>query len=354
MEDEAITPKRYIRTLAGDMEVLKSGGTPDLAPLGESKPKAAERLVAASPVAPMPAPIPLPAPTPVPEPAPPAPNPTEPTSIETYASDFSDKVKEEHASPVTVLAAEQDAATEKPPAPPVRHPRSGIWYAIAGVALLVAGGTGIYIAYTRYATSLAPVMLAPTVSAPIFVDDREQISGVGPVLLQAIEQSAASPLAPDTVRLLYTASATTTDNSIFSAIQVPAPDILLRNIHAEGSMAGIINAGGVRSPFFILSVASYGDTFSGMLSWEPLMPRDLAPLFPPYPTTASSTAATSTPAVAFRDEVVNNHDVRMYNDAAGRSILLYGYWNQTTLVIARDSASFTELLNRLSNSQAQR
>ena len=129
-------------------------------------------------------------------------------------------------------------------------------------------------------------------------------------------------------------------------------------------MAGIVNlapssvvgTGGKQSPFFILSVASYGDTFAGMLSWEPTMPRDLGALFHSYLTNVStSTSATSTPKVSapilFRDEVISNHDVRIYRDAEGRSILLYGYWNQTTLIIARDPEAFIEIAGRISTSR---
>ncbi len=380
MEEDAIMPKKYIRTLAGDTAILKSGGTPDLAPLVESEPSPEERLVAASPVAPMPTPIQSQIPTP--ESAPLVPSELEeksegPTPLETYASDFSDKVKKENASPATVLAAEQDAKTEKVSSEePVKHSRSGILYTIIGAVLIVAGGSGVYFAYTKYAASLAPIILAPTVSAPIFVDDREQISGVGATLLQAIEQSNTSLLASNAIRLLYTTSATTTDNSIFSSLQLPAPDILLRNINAAGSMAGIVNVNNIQSPFFILSVMSYSDTFSGMLKWESTMPSDLSGLFPPYATptistivTVATTTATTTSKIAtttatmkkapttaagFRDEVVDNHDTRIYLDSYGRSILIYGYWNQATLIIARDANSFTEILNRLATSQAQK
>jgi hypothetical protein len=156
---------------------------------------------------------------------------------------------------------------------------------------------------------------------------------------------------------------------------LPAPDILLRNVNAAGSMAGVINAGGEQSPFFILSVASYSDTFAGMLAWEDSgtgssMPQALIALFPPYPalvvassvattTPAKSTkpqpVATTTPAVllVFHDEVVANHDARAYRDAASRTLLIYGYWNQTTLVIARDENTFSAILARLATSQSQ-
>lgn len=348
MEEDAITPKKYIRTLERDMEVLKSGGKPDLAPLAESHPTPEERLVTASPI---PTQVPDVVTPPSPEPVAkelPIPELTKPTPIETYASDFSDQIKKENASPITVLAAEQDSKKQVTQiSQPAQHSRSGVLYIIImGVILIIAGGVGIYIAYIHYSKSIAQIILAPNISAPILVDEREQISGTGAVLLQAIEQSVAKQLAPNTVRLLYTTSATTTDNSVFSALQEPAPDILLRNINADGSMAGVINVDGIQSPFFILSVASYSGTFSGMLSWESSMPNDLEDLFPPYATSSATSTA------SFRDEVVNNHDVRIYRDTAGRGIILYGYWNQATLVIARDLGAFIEILNRLSNSQA--
>jgi len=372
-EATAGTAKKYIRTLAGDMEIVKKGGTPDLVPLVETKSSPAERLVAASPITPPPV-------VPTPElPTNPQPvvsfQPAEPASLQTYASDFSDRMKETNASTATVLAAEQDAT---PPAKPQSKPRSsliGFFYIFAGAILFFASGFGAYFVYAHYFTELEPIISAPLVSAPIFVDEREQVSGVGAVLISAIEQSIDRPLASDTVRLIYSENATSTDNSIFSALQIPAPNILLRNIQASDSMAGVVNISGSQSPFFILSVSSYNDTFSGMLSWEPVMAHDLEALFPPYTApidviTATSTLATTTPkieskaattttatssvkaiAASFRDEVVSNHDARVYRDSENRSILMYGYWDQTTLVIARDPAAFSEILRRLASSR---
>ncbi|MFZ3044042.1 MAG: hypothetical protein WA058_02965, partial [Minisyncoccia bacterium] len=234
----------------------------------------------------------------------------------------------------------------------------------------------VYIAYTSYLSSSAPIVLAPTVSAPIFVDDREQVSGTGTTLSKAIEQSVSRHLANGTVRLLYLGTATTSGASVFGALQTSAPGVLLRNIDAAGSMAGVVNVGGAQSPFFILSVTTYGDTFAGMLKWEPFMPRDLARLFPPYPVpvpvvpVATTTVATTTPkkssstatttpvpvpapTLGFSDMTIANHDVRVYRDASGRDVVLYGYWNQTTLVIARDAAAFTEILGRLATSHTR-
>lgn len=386
---ESGEPEKYIRTFAGDMDTVQKGGVPDLTPLEKTEPAPLERIVAASPLPPKAPALEAPAvfsPPPPPQPAGPAP-------IKTYESDFSKRVKETNASTATVLAAEQDALPTVVASGPSQS-KGGVVYIIAGIVLLLAGGIGAYFAYEHYLAASAPIVVAPSVSAPIFVDEREELLGTGSVMLQAIQKSVVRPIASGSVRFLYVAS--TSQGSVFSLLPFGAPDILVRNVHAQGSMAGVVTVTGVQSPFFILSVSSYSDTFAGMLSWETAMPHVLEALFPAYPapvvlvgtstlattvstsspqatatttkskspkpvtvaTTstssgqASSPQATTTAPVGFKDEVVSNHDVRVYRDEQGRSVLIYGYWNQMTLIIARDTSAFSEIIQRLATSRS--
>lgn len=392
--------EKYIRTFAGDIETLKKGGIPDLKPLKRlssavpapvaERPTVAAPIVLPKPLLPIPPPLQAPKPIlPPPKPVLPPPIPKKifiPPPIEqppppvmplkTYAGDFSDRMRDTHSSTATVLAAEQDSVTTAPQ-PTSKKSSHNVFYSIAGVVLLIAAGVAAYYAYTIYLVKMPTVIIAPVVSAPIFVDERNKLSGTGPSLFQAITQSVAQPITAGSVRLLYIETSTTTPDSVFSALHMPAPDILLRNVNVSGTMAGVVSVGGIQSPFFILSVASYAETFYGMLQWEPSMPNDFAQLFPPYPSSSILPTATSTPAsstskkvgnvatitptstptpimqLKFIDDSVANHDVRIYRDALGKSILLYGYWNQGTLVIARDEAAFTEILQRLATSRAQ-
>ncbi|MFA6969656.1 MAG: hypothetical protein WC217_03615 [Candidatus Paceibacterota bacterium] len=353
-------PEKFVRTFAGDLETLKQGGVPDLVPLDASQPSAKDRLVTASAIPDViPTPPPAPAPQMPEEPTytPPAP---EVSPLKTYQGDFSSRMQDTHASATSILAAEQDRRVREVPQVVAqteeKSSRNGLPCVIAGVVLLIVGVVGAYIGYARYQKAVTPVAPEVTVAAPIFVDDREQISGQGTALFTAIQKSVERSVAPNAVRLIYTASST--QGSIFSALLASAPEILPRNVIASSSMAGVVNAGGTASPFFILSVTSYSNTFSGMLWWEVMMPRDLAILFPAYPSASTTTATTTlmtsrtlTPQSNFHDDVINTHDVRIYRDAAGNSIVLYGYWNETTLVIARDANAFTEILERLANSR---
>lgn len=328
--------QRYIRTFAGDLETLKSGGTPDLSPIGESTL----------------------------EQVPDMPRLPKPTPLKTYENDFSDKVKDTKASFATVLAAEQDSLPPPQVVSGYSSDQSSVKNALfigAGVLLLILGGVGAYFGYSRYSASTNPdpVVIAPTVSAPIFVDERETVSGGGAVLLRAVQDSVRRPLASGTVRLI-SFDPSSSLSSVFVALYPSAPAILARNIRPDTSMAGVVNARGTASTFFILSVSSYGETFSGMLSWETVMPRDFASLYPPpaAPVQATTTASSTPPSVptaqpVFVDAVVGNYDVRAYRDESGRTIFLYGYWNQNTLLIARDEASFAEIAARLATSRSR-
>lgn len=394
----AAPSQKYIRTFASDMEVAQKAMAPDPAPPAKS----AEPPTPAAPSAP-PIPTrdeqrreetlarlrakaeeertrPILRPDDKPISLPPEIN----SPLHTYAEDFADHIKEKGASQMSILAAEQDAGSHEE-AEPEESKTKKIILVVSGILLLVVGGGGAYVAYSKYTASQAPVVPAPTVSAPIFFDQKEEVSGDGSTLLSAVVSSVNSPLPSGSVRLLLSTSATTTRESIFVHIPLAAPSILLRNIRGTDSMAGIVSVGSTQSPFFILSVSSYNETFAGMLSWESSIGRHLAMLFPPYPepivqappppvippvatttkkTSAGTKVSTSTPPAvvtpiappfvpSFHDEIVANHDARVLRNEQGLSIMMYGYWNPSTLIIARDTAAFTEIVGRLANSRTK-
>lgn len=415
--DQPVTPpapkkaERYIRTFAGDMAVTQQGGEPDLVPYEKHQ----EAVASLKPIAP-----PVPA---VAESVPATPTPPPPpemswneqlreaakarvearivedeaagihrsterpraivtedmvSPLRTYADDFTDRVASEGASRVSILAAEQDAGSHA--AAPESADMTPVKKALivgAGVFLLLVGASGAYYAYTQYVAAHLPVPIISLSQAPIYYDEEEELSGEGSVLSNAIATAMGHPLGAKKVRLITSTSATTTRQGLFVALGLGAPSVLVRNIVGAESMFGMVNAGAGASPFFILEVASYNETFAGMLAWEPRMQRDLAVLYPlpivpvvlPELVIATSTATSSAPRTAttssstppmptpptqtpgFRDEVVANYDVRVYRDSFGAVVLLYGYTDQRTLVIAKDIPAFTEIAGRLAASR---
>lgn len=339
--------RQYIRTFGTDEEAIKGRGIPDL------------KVFAKQPVVSEPGTLIVPPNSPEARrsvwAAMPTPQPqTDLSPLETYANDFREHMKEVGASTVTVLAAQQDAASHMSLQSQDPEPSSSRWYIIGGVILFLIGDFGMYYAYTRYTAARAPVAAVLSEGTPIFVDSRATVAGSGVTLAQAITQLVATSIPDNTIELVTLTSGTTTSQTILEALSVNEPGALARNTHAPSSMMGIVHASIGQSPFFILTVDSYDISFSSMLAWEKSMPTDLGVLFPPFAYAASTATSTNARVLqGFHDEVVSNHDVRVYRDTRGNSILLYGYWNKNTLVIAHDQAAFGDVLNRLATSQVQ-
>lgn len=309
--------------------------------------------------------------------------PSGPDVMHTYSSDFSKRIDTKSASTFSVLAAEQDSQTKTAAvlSEPKKSPVKAILAIGTGILLLALAGGGIFATYQFVMTMRNTPIASLTVPSIVFADEYRELSGTGNELVLAFAAAADGTLIPGNILVTYILTASNGEGgsvltspaggaAFIRALQIPAPDILLRNI-AEESTTGVVNANGNTTPFFALRVDSYERTYAGILTWEPLMHRDLGLLYPLYPvetapvveetvatTTATSTTATTTittPVFAseafartrFEDAIVANHDVRILRDTEGRSLILYGYADKRTLLIVRDEASFEALLARL-------
>lgn len=348
--------------------------TPAFQPLSEAGP--VERMPQVSRPAPVPAPSPV-------------------AGLHTYTSDFADHIDTKSASTFSVLAAESDARARKAPRQLAqkRDYTRPLIVVGSGILLLVLAGGGIFATYQFVMNKNSAPVVPLSVPSIVFADEHKELNGEGAALMNALALAADEPLIAGNVLVTYVTEPIAGENGIevlkpahginlIRALGLPAPDILLRNLAIE-STVGVVHAGEETRPFFALRVDSYERTYAGMLTWEPLMERDLRPLYPLYPapvaqpvsidpetvatttatTTATSTlpAATSTPVQApieelpiqapaltrFVDAVVANHDVRVLRDTRGLSLVLYGYADKETLIIARDEAAFELLLGRL-------
>jgi hypothetical protein len=312
------------------------------------------------PVYPSPKPEPLPTPAPRPLPPPPAAAPTtaEPERLHTYAGDFNAQVNTSNASAFSVFAAQADAAPSTTTVITTKR-TSGLTYVLITATLFVGGSLILFFAYRYFAGNQpVPIVMNSMPATLITPDDSTSISGSGTALMDALVTAANAPITLGNVRAVYLSVGTTTEpgGALLAALQLPAPDILLRNLKAD-STVGIVHAGDETRAFMVLDADSYERVFAGMLAWEPTMANDLSPLYPPYPAAAldtGTTTATSTPLLipGFTDEVVSSHDVRAYRDSTGRTVFLYGFADQNTLIIARDEQAFTLLLARLSASRS--
>lgn len=282
------------------------------------------------------------------------------TDIHTFKSDFADHIDTQQASKFSVLAAQGDAKDTRAPQPAVLKPKqNNRWPLIVGATLLILLGIGGVGGAAYWFISKSTVPTPFTVPSLIFADEKVEVTGTGAALATAIAQVAHQTSVNGNVIVTYETSATSSKSGV---IKTPvaggilirdlfdaAPDILTRNID-DTSTFGVVDGGNTTAPFFILRVSSYERTFAGMLGWEATIATDLATLYPTSPAAAAVANGSSTPLIGngrFIDEVVSNHDVRAIKDPAGNTVLLYGYRDKQTLIIAHDEAAFSILLNRL-------
>ena len=297
-------------------------------------------------------------------------------TIHTYTSDFAEHAKRQGATPLSVLAAEQDAGGASAPTALSVKKKSAWIPILAGTLLILAGAASIYFAY-YFITNRPSTPSAVFVPSLIFADEHVRIQGFGTELQMRLAELSTHALPEGGVAIVYITYASTTPQgktveepatggALVRALTLTAPDILLRNTE-PASTVGLVRAGGETRPFMILRVASFERTFAGMLVWEKTMADDLRIFYPafevPTPEPVATTTATGTPATTtpiappappeFEDLTISNYDVRILKDARGRTLLLYGYRDKETLIIARNEAAFEELVARLSATRAQ-
>ena len=116
-------------------------------------------------------------------------------------------------------------------------------------------------------------------------------------------------------------------------------------------------------PFIVFTVNSYQRVFAGMLGWEDSMHDTLSPFFgeklPPLKVTIQS-EITSTSTVTggsvikkrvFEDVVIKNIDARILKDDSGKTVLLYTFLNQKTLIITTNENTLSEIITRINTAR---
>lgn len=291
----------------------------------------------------------------------------EPERIHTYKSDFSEHIDDKSASTFSVLAAQADASTSDRVI--FKERRRFPITLVVGILLILCGGSGIYAAYYFVTNKTVPVLVL-NVPSLVTADEREEVSGTGATLLSSLRTLSEESLQEGRVRVAYTTSASTTPTgpialpqgggALIAALALPMPDILERSIQTE-STVGAVHAGDEQRAFFVLRVDSFERAFAGMLAWEPTLQSDLAPLYPLFAEPATSTASTTEPIEPqftaarpnFVDAIVGNRDVRILRDVRGATVMLYGFRDKETLIVARDEKAYQELVERLAATRGQ-
>ncbi|HEC93982.1 MAG TPA: hypothetical protein ENI56_01240 [Candidatus Kaiserbacteria bacterium] len=294
--------------------------------------------------------------------------------LHTYRMDVTDTIKETGASTTSILAQQQNtqAIIRASSTSSEKEKRTLLWFTIGGALLFILSIVGIGYAYQYHAKKVAPAHIALPVPSLVPTNTTEELSGTGIVLLGELSHVAKTPLQNGMIKTVYIATTTKERNGtiekrplpggyLIAAMGLPMPAILMNNT-AVDSTVGVVGADNQTYPFFILRVASYDSAFAGMLRWESSLASDMRTLYPTPVASVSATRTATTTATqtflantqtlpssaSFVDATIANHTVRVLQNSAGQSILLYGFANKHTLIIARNAAAFTVLLGKLS------
>ena len=269
-----------------------------------------------------------------------------PSPVHTYSSDFAKHAKDKSATSFSVLASELDAGTKQES----HEKKSASVPTFIGVLLILVGLASV--AYTFYTTTQSVVVpLLTTVPSRVYASDEREVKGTTLSIKETLDAYRTTPFNGSVV-LLYapTSSASSTEKtglSLIEALALPLPDILLRNVSVYTSVV-LVKDNDLFFPAFVFDTTSYERTFAGMLDWEDTMATDLSFAYP-----VTETASTSgemlyaTPREVFVDEVVENQDVRVLYDDQNNSILVWGYKDRQTLIVARNKSSFATLVSQL-------
>lgn len=127
-------------------------------------------------------------------------------------------------------------------------------------------------------------------------------------------------------------------HAFIDTLRLQAPGTFLRTIKNDmmlGVRVGVPNA-----PFLVLTVKNYEEAFGGMLTWEKALNTDLAPLF-------GEDVGALGYAPVYTDEIIAGRDVRVLSNADGGVVTVYGFVDQSTLVITTTIEAFVALAQAL-------
>lgn len=269
-----------------------------------------------------------------------------PSPIQTYTSDARKGIKEQKATPLSVLAKQQDAK-KAPPKRAVQTKKSS-FPLIAGGALLLVLGIGVILGtYLYLQPAPAPQPTSPRIVTPVFAEDRVRVSASSTPTIEAIRSVLPEVPAPQGSFLTHITFADESGALIpFSDILLNSrgvPGVLARSIYPQ-SMFGVF--GEDKEPVAVLAVSSFERSFRSMLSWEEEMVDTLEPIFG---TLLSESTGTTTPVFIprFIDEEIGTTDARILYDINGIPHIIYGFVDANILFITQSKETFRALRERI-------
>ncbi len=275
------------------------------------------------------------------------------STVHTLQGDMKNTVQTENISMVRAAALESDrpARPERIVPSAQRAHYGGIIFAIVILLFLgTAAFVGVALVQNNRTGTTAPI------STSLMFSENSYSLPVANLSSSALKQQLAKiregtgGSLGSIVRIVPTLSDETntpreaTLPEFFTAIGAAPPDSLVRAL-GTNFFLGFHTVDKV-APVMVIPVVSYDQAFAGMLSWEPVTDRDLAPFFTTVSDTTVGEGGVPTRRL-FSDSVLRNYDIRVLKDDSGNIVLYYSFPSRSILIIAESPYTFAETLSRL-------
>ncbi len=232
---------------------------------------------------------------------------------------------------------------------------------ILGLVLLGSGGSALYYvlskedAVVKIADQESFIFAEETYSIDItgrssaenralFEKERQKLSAsLGSMVEIRLTRTISLPENKTEVKILTT-------EEFFQSFKLKPPPRLLRSFQPNFMLG--FNVLSKNEPFLLLKTTSYEIAFSDMLDWE----KDVSGFFRPKRdfVKIGTTTAPSSDSLIFKDAIYKNIDTRELKNEAGKTLLIYAFPNQETLVISTNPVTIGEVIDRLTTRKVVR
>ncbi|NQV88299.1 MAG: hypothetical protein HQ402_01945 [Parcubacteria group bacterium] len=298
--------------------------------------------------------------------------------LRTYEGDIAETIRKQNESVASINIAEQ----KRKEVSQVETEDSGPSYYIKNTVitivsiLLIVGGIGaIGIFYYLKSTNTPPPIINP-VKTIISADTIVEIDASDLTKQKIIDSVKNAQINGESGSITYVSFSNTSGETktpietekFFTILQTKAPGALVRSFNKEFMLG--ISSDENRSPFLLIKLDSFDNTFAGMLGWEKTAGEDLRSIFlnekliPQITTTefasstGTSTATTTLIPIdleqSWGDLIVQNKDTRILRDLDSNIVLIYSFLDEQTLLITTNEKTFIEILNRFVTSKLTR
>lgn len=262
-------------------------------------------------------------------------------TLRTYQGDMAGVVRNKNESVATIAVAAHKKREDRGESIPLSAARTvpffkNAFFLILSAVVIVAGGFSLYtVFFAKSAQNTAIDIRQPeslvdyNTFSTISLTDRN-------TLIETINNGRT--LLPDTKGSIWFAHITgASPLDLLKRLTPQAPDVLMRTLTRPYAV-GFYRDNNATTFFAGFTVSSYGQAFSGMLAWEPTLYADISEFMPQQ---------VNTPNTEFTDVIVDNKDVRVLQDTAGQTLVVYGFADQQTLVIAQNEAVFKQITQNI-------